>query len=182
VIDHLSGRPTVYVTLGTVAAFNEAPHIFTAVVEGLSAENLNVIMTVGENNDPAVMGLRSGHVYVEQFIPQDLLLPHCDVVMNHGGGGSFIGALWHGLPLLITPRGGAAQYRNAFACEKAGAGRMLLEKEISAEAVRRDIRALLDEPGYRIAAQRIAAEIDAMPGPDKAVEVLEQLVADPERR
>ncbi len=181
-IDRLSGRPTVYVTLGTVPAFNEAPHIFTAVVEGLSTENLNVIMTVGENNDPAVMGLRSEHVHVEQFIPQDLLLPHCDVVMNHGGGGSFIGALWHGLPLIITPRGGAAQFRNAFACEKVGAGRMLLEKDISAETVRRDIRALLDEPGYRTAARRIATEIDAMPGPAKAVEVLEQLVAGPARR
>jgi UDP:flavonoid glycosyltransferase YjiC (YdhE family) len=176
-IDRLSGRPTVYVTLGTVPVFNEAPHIFRAVVDGLSAESFNVIITVGENNDPALMGLRSEHVHVEQYIPQDLLLPHCDVVMNHGGGGSFIGALRHGLPLLITPRGGAAQYRNAFAGEKAGAGRMLLEKEISAETVRRHICALLNEPGYRIAAQRIAREIDAMPTPDKAVEVLEQIVA-----
>jgi UDP:flavonoid glycosyltransferase YjiC (YdhE family) len=181
-LDRLSGRPTVYVTLGTVPAFNEAPHIFTAVVEGLSAEDLNVIMTVGENNDPAVMGLRSEHVHVEQYIPQALLLPHCDVVMNHGGGGSFIGALWHGLPVLITPRGGAAQYRNAFACEKAGAGRMLLEKEISAETVRQHVRALLDEPGYRTAARRIAREIDAMPGPAKAVEVVERLVACATRR
>jgi hypothetical protein len=53
-IGDLAGRPTVYVTLGTI--FNEALGIFRAILEGLSEADLNVVVTIGRDGDPAALG------------------------------------------------------------------------------------------------------------------------------
>ncbi len=72
---------------------------------------------------------------------------------------------------------GADQFRNAERCRTAGVGKALWPHEVSAEAVRRDVRALLDEPGFRETAGRLRQEIDAMPSPAEVVGALERLVA-----
>jgi UDP:flavonoid glycosyltransferase YjiC (YdhE family) len=165
-------RPVVYVSLGTV--FNaKGRDVFTAVLEALWTEPVTAILTVGTDNDPADFGPQPDHIHVERFIPQSLLLPYCDAVVNQGGT-AILPILDHGLPLLVLPQG-ANQFHNAAACVAAGVGRRLLPAEVTAEAVRRDVRALLDDPELRAAAGRIKEELDAMPGPERGVELLERL-------
>ena len=43
------------------------------------------------------------------------------------------------------------------------------------ETVREAVRAVLNEPGYRLQAQRLREEMAALPGPEYAVALLEQL-------
>lgn len=167
----LPAVPTVYVSLGTI--FNQNVAVFTAILEGLRDEALNVIVTIGAGNDPGDLGPQPANVHVEPFIPQSLLLPHCDIVINQGGT-AILPILAHGLPMLVLPQG-ANQFHNAEAVVSAGAGRRLLPAEVSAGAVRDDIQLLLDDSAYREAAQRVAGEIEAMPGPGRAVGLLEQL-------
>jgi UDP:flavonoid glycosyltransferase YjiC (YdhE family) len=59
---------------------------------------------------------------IVQYIPQTLLLPHCDLLIFHGGYNSLLSALWHGLPVVITPLGAGDQLPNARQCEKLGQG------------------------------------------------------------
>jgi UDP:flavonoid glycosyltransferase YjiC (YdhE family) len=113
-------------------------------------------------------------VRVERFVPQGVLLPHVDAVAHHGGSGTMLGALAHGLPQLLLPHG-ADQFLNAEALVATGAGRRLLPEEISAEAVAEAVAALLGEPAYREAAAELAGEIAALPSPAETVPVLEQL-------
>ncbi|MCA1683360.1 MAG: glycosyltransferase, partial [Actinobacteria bacterium] len=94
--------PTVYVSLGTL--FNQDPHVFAVILEGLGDADLDVIVTIGADQDPAVLGPQPPHVHVEGFIPQAALLPRCDAVINQGGTAIFE-ILAHGLPLLVLPRG-----------------------------------------------------------------------------
>ena len=165
-------RPVVYVSLGTV--FNaRARHVFAAVLDALRDEPVTVVVTVGEDNDPDAFGLQPDHVHVERFVPQSLLLPYCDAVVNQGGT-AILPILASGLPLLLLPQG-ANQFHNAAACLAAGVGRRLLPEEVSPAAVRRDVRALLDDPGLREAARRVQAELAAMPGPEHGVALLERL-------
>ena len=165
-------RPVVYVSLGTV--FNaKARDVFAAVLEGLRSEPVTAILTVGADNDPAGFGPQPEHVHIERFIPQSLLLPYCDAVVNQGGT-AILPILAHGLPLLLLPQG-ANQFHNAAACVAAGVGRRLLPGEVTPEAVRRDVSALLYDPSLRKAAQGIQAELAAMPGPERGVELLERL-------
>jgi UDP:flavonoid glycosyltransferase YjiC (YdhE family) len=167
----LPQQPTAYVSLGTL--FNRDATVFAAVLEGLRDEPLNVILTVGHDNDPEAFGPQPPNVRVERFIPQALLLPHCDVVLNQGGT-AILDILGHGLPVLVLPRG-ANQFHNAEACVRAGAGRRLLPSEVWAEAVRREVRLLLDEASYREAAAAVAGELAAMPGPEDGVALVERL-------
>jgi len=93
----------------------------------------------------------------------------------HGGAGSTIGALAFGLPLLLVPQG-ADQFFNTERVVAAGAGIGLLPEQFSADSVRQAVQALLDDEAYHNAAQRVAREIAAMPGPARAVVALERLV------
>ncbi|CAA9252860.1 MAG: hypothetical protein AVDCRST_MAG76-2371 [uncultured Acidimicrobiales bacterium] len=168
----LPDAPLVYVSLGTV--FNsQARGVFAAVIEAVRDEKVNVIITVGHGNDPADFGPRPDHIHIERFIPQSLLLPYCDVVVNQGGT-AILPILAHGLPLLLLPQG-ANQFHNAAACTAAGVGRQLLPGEVTPDAVLREVRALLDEPALRQQAQKVQREIAAMPGPERGVELLEHL-------
>jgi UDP:flavonoid glycosyltransferase YjiC (YdhE family) len=53
--------------MGTV--FND-PAVFRTVLDGLAREPLDVIVTVGVDADPAVLGAQPDNVYVDRFIPQ----------------------------------------------------------------------------------------------------------------
>ncbi len=90
-----SGRPTAYFTLGTVF-HQESGDLFSRVVAGLSELDANIIVTVGREIDPAELGDQPANVRVDRFIPQEALLPHCDVVVSHAGSGSVISALAFG--------------------------------------------------------------------------------------
>jgi len=114
---------------------------------------------------------------VERYLPQSLVLPHCSAVVSHGGSGSVIGALAYGLPMVVIPMG-ADQPLNAGRCEALGVARVLDAIAATPKTVGQAVSAVLSEPGYRSAAERIRDEISTLPGPAHALTLLERLVAD----
>ncbi|MGH9279631.1 MAG: glycosyltransferase [Acidimicrobiales bacterium] len=169
-VDGLPDQPTVYVTLGTLD--NDAPEVFGAVVAGLRGERVNVIVTVGPDGDPDDLGPAPPNVHVERYLPQSQLFPRCDAVVTHGGSGTLLAALAHGLPLLLLPQG-ANQFWNAERCAELGVGIRLLPGNVDALAVRASMQRLLSEPAYHAAAADLAEEIADMPPPEAAVAVVE---------
>ena len=111
---------------------------------------------------------------VERLVAQGRLLERLAAVVHHGGSGTMLGALAHGLPQLLLPQG-ADQFLNAEALLPTGAALRLLPEQIEPEAVARATASLLSEPSFRVAAQAIAAEIAAMPAPAEVVDELESL-------
>ena len=173
-LDRLDGLPIVYVTMGTI--WNRDVDLFARIVAALRDEPLALVVTVGQQNDPAVLGPQPDNVVVRLYVPQAELLPHCQAVVTHGGSGTMLGALAQGLPLLVVPQG-ADQYANADAVVAAGAGRRLGRDETTGDAVRDSVRSLLDDPGFRRAALRVQAEIRAMPTAAQAITRIEMLLA-----
>lgn len=168
----LPARPTVYVTMGTV--FNKSADVFGTVLDGLRDEAVNVIVTVGETGEPALLGPQPDHVHVERYIPQSLLLPHCDLLVSHAGSGATVGALVAGVPMLAVPQG-ADQFMNAEAIEAVGAGLRLLPSELTPTAVRDSVRRLLDDRRFADVARAEQAAIREMPTPESIVPRLEAL-------
>ena len=169
----LSDSETVYVTLGTI--FNqESGDLFERIVEGVRDLPVTVVATVGRALDPEVLGPQPPNVHVERYIPQAQLLPHCRLVVSHGGSGSVIGALAHGLPMVLIPIG-ADQPRNAQRGNDLHVARVLPALEATAERVRAAASAVLADSTYRLHAEQIRDEIAALPGPDHAVRLLERL-------
>ena len=173
-LDRLQGLPIVYITLGTV--YNQNLDVFRALLDGLGDEPLNLVVTVGEQNETAVLGPQPPNIHVHQYIPQEQLLPYCAAVVTHGGAGSTLGALAFGQPLLVVPQG-ADQFYNAERVVAAGAGVRLMPDRLTAESARDAVRRLLRDDSFRDAARRIKNEFDAMPDPQEAVEALERLTA-----
>ena len=172
----LSDSETVYVTLGTI--FNqESGDLFERIVEGVRDLPVNLVATVGRALDPEVLGPQPPNVHVERYIPQGQLLPNCRLVVSHGGSGSVIGALAHGLPMVVIPIG-ADQPRNAQRCNDLRVARVLHALEATPERVRAAASDVLADPTYRLNAEQMRDEIAALPGPDHAVRLLERLVTE----
>ena len=104
------------------------------------------------------------------------MLPACSAVVAHAGSGSTLAALAHGLPLVLVPQG-ADQFENAARVEAAGAGVVVMPDGLSSESVRAALRLVPGEPSFAAAAQKVAAEIAAMPGPGDVAIAVEEYVA-----
>jgi UDP:flavonoid glycosyltransferase YjiC (YdhE family) len=171
---HTEDRPVVYFTLGTI--FNtESGDLFARVLTGLNQIEATCVVTVGHLIDPEEFGPQPEHIHVARYLPQNDVLPFCDAVVTHGGSGSVLGALAHGLPMVVLPMG-ADQPHNGDRVIDLGLGRVLDVITASPGDVREAVSAVLREPSYRAAAQRLREEVMANPPPEKTVPLLEGLV------
>lgn len=171
----LPDAPIVYVTLGTV--FNmESGDLFTRVLTGLRDLPVNVLVTVGHHIDPADFGPQPANVHLERYVAQGAILPHCSLVVSHGGSGSVIGALAHGRPSVLLPMG-ADQPLNAARCVELGVAQVLDPIGATPDIVRAAVAAVLADPSHRGAAERLRDEFAALPGPAHAAQLLDRLAA-----
>ena len=164
-------RPLVYLTFGTV--FNEAD-LFAAALAGVARLDVDVLVTVGPQADPALLGPVPPNVRVERYVPQTVVLPDCAVVASHAGSGTFLASLGLGIPQLCLPQA-ADQFINSGQGAAAGAALTLAPSEASADAITDAVGRLLHEPAFTEAACRVRDEIACMPGPDEVASVLEAL-------
>lgn len=161
--------PLVYMTFGTV--FNDNPDVIRTVVEGVRALPVRVLVTVGPHADPATLGDQPENVHVERYVPQTQLLPHCAVVVSHAGSGTFLASLSEALPQVCVPQG-ADQFANAEACVRGGVDRTLVPAEMTAENVRAATEEVLSDKQFRLAAEKVQAEIASMPDPAEVADLL----------
>jgi UDP:flavonoid glycosyltransferase YjiC (YdhE family) len=162
------GAPLVYVTLGTLQKGSSA---LGQAVAALRQLPVRVLVTLGPDGDPDDLGPQPDNVTVERWVDQTALLPHCAVVVSHGGSGTFLGALAVGLPQLCLPQQ-ADQFRNATGGHAVGAAVALPPDAASPESIRAAVRRLLDEESFREAAGKVSETIAAMPSPHQVVATL----------
>ena len=151
----------VYLTLGTV--FNaESGDLLPRALAGVRSLGVPVVVTTGRQIDPAELGPQPPHVRVQRWIPHEVLLPWCRAVVSHGGSGSVLGALAHGLPSVLLPIG-ADQPGTAARAAELGAAIVLDPVSATPAEIAAAVRRVLDEPGFRAAALRVREEILALP-------------------
>jgi UDP:flavonoid glycosyltransferase YjiC (YdhE family) len=163
-------RPLVLLTMGTV--FNDATVLATAL-DGLAQLDVNVVLTTGPSDNAHRISVDPARVRIEQFAPLGLVLGHCDLVVAHGGAGTTIAALAHGIPLVMIPQG-ADQFINTARVASAGAGLPVSPSRRTAETIRDAAALVLRKRSYASNAKWIAAQIAIMPS---AAHVASQLVA-----
>ena len=118
-IEQLQNRTVIYASLGTV--FNRQPELCRAILSAFTEEKeMRLILTVGPTQDPQVFEPVPGDVTLSRYVPQSWLLPLCDVVITAGGFGTVLGALSHGVPMVMIPLN-ADQHLNTRRCEALGA-------------------------------------------------------------
>ncbi len=152
-----------YFTLGTVKNTDSAD--FEVALAALAEFDGVVIATTGRPLDPATLRSAPANVLFAEFVPQDAVLQRADLLVSHGGSGTMLGGLVHGIPQVALPRG-TDQPQNAALLERAGAGVVVQPDDFAVDTVRAAIEEVTRDPSFRAAAERVRDEIAAMPDAD----------------
>jgi UDP:flavonoid glycosyltransferase YjiC (YdhE family) len=115
-------------------------------------------------------------VQVERFVASEQMMRLAQVIVHHGGSGTLLGALAHGIPQLVLPYT-PDQSENGEALATAGAGCVMNVPELSPDAVAQAACRLLRHGPERVAAGRLCDELRLMPAPPEVVPLLEKLAA-----
>jgi MGT family glycosyltransferase len=153
------------------------PGLYRDAIDALSLLPVRVLVTVGRDRDPRDIGAVGPNVHVARWVPQADVMPHADVMVCHGGSGTVTMGLAAGVPTVVVPLF-ADQPHNARRVADLGAGIALDNMNELTEAVRR----LIAEPTYRVAAERIAADIGRLPTVDAAARIVHGIADGIQRR
>lgn len=95
-------RKVVLISLGTV--LNANIEFFRACISSLQDLDMHFVMSVGRGVDVAALGCIPENFETFQFVSHLDVLPYSSVYIGHGGMNSTMEAMWHGVPMLLSPR------------------------------------------------------------------------------
>jgi MGT family glycosyltransferase len=169
-------RPVIHVTQGTLANIDYAQAI-APTLRALADEDVLVVVATGGRPLDTLPPLPA-NARAATYLPYDELLPRTAVYVTNGGYGGVQYALRYGVPIVAT--GGKEDKPEVGArIAWSGVGRRLRTERPTPRALRRAILDVLNEPRYRRAAGRIAADMAAAPGFAALDDIVNRLVAAP---
>ncbi|WP_434739536.1 activator-dependent family glycosyltransferase [Micromonospora sp. SH-82] len=124
----------------------------------------------------AGVGTVPANVRTAGFVPMNVLLPTCAATVHHGGTGSWLTAAIHGVPQIILSD--ADTEVHAKQLQDLGAGLSLPVAGMTAEHLRTAIERVLDDPAYRLGAERMRDGMRTDPSPAQVVGICQDLAAD----
>ncbi|MDH6213172.1 activator-dependent family glycosyltransferase [Streptomyces pseudovenezuelae] len=125
----------------------------------------------------AALGPLPPNVRAVDFVPLNELLPSCGAIIHHGGAGTFLTALAHGVPQIVVP---ARMWCNTPRAERARAAGIALTcppEQLTAARLRAMVTRVLEDGSFARNAARVRAEMLATPTPGELVPTLERLTA-----
>lgn len=163
-------QPRVLVTMGSVVPRTGGVGLLRELVDTLAEEPVEVLVALGAN--PAELGPLPASVSAHPWIPLTAALPHCAVIVHHGGAGTCLAALAAGIPQVILPQG-ADQFLNADSLATRGCAlRATAEPDELRSAVRAALSGALDDP-----VTQVRREIAEMPPPPIVADALIALLS-----
>lgn len=96
-----SHKKKILVSFGSQIYFQ--PEMFKKVISSLSNPEYQLIISVNELKDSEIFNDLPKDSIVEKYIPQMKVLPFIDVFITHGGANSVMEALYHAVPMIISP-------------------------------------------------------------------------------
>jgi MGT family glycosyltransferase len=170
-VAHVVGGAPLVLISGSTVDDNAAPVSWPMLaVEALAEAPFRVIATLSGGPIAKVL---PRNVQVLHYVPHSLLLPSASCVVCHGGWGTTVKALSHGVPVVVIPYG-YDRLEVARRVERAGVGVMLALHEVTPESLRTAVHAAI---ACRGAAGVIARALRAAGGPRAAANHIEQLLA-----
>jgi UDP:flavonoid glycosyltransferase YjiC (YdhE family) len=144
-----SGRPLIYVTLGSSGEVEVLPLVIEALA-GMPVQAL--VATAGRASLPPL----PPNVRAAEFVPGDRVAALASVVISNGGSTTGYQALAAGSPICGLPSN-LDQYLTMQALVRAGVALQVKARAASVPEIQQALERLLDEPSYGNAA-RIAGE------------------------
>ena len=157
-----NGRPNVLISFSTT--FQNQRAVLVRCMKAAASLPINAIVTLG----PAVSreGLPvSDNLKVVLQGSHYLIVPKCQAVLCHGGHGTVLRPLRHGVPVVAIPMG-RDHADNAARLEWKKAGRRLSERA-SVRRIARTLWQVVTEPSYKKGAGRLQLELE---GPQESID------------
>jgi UDP:flavonoid glycosyltransferase YjiC (YdhE family) len=156
-------RPRIGVTLGTVVPLIAGTSSLSVVVEALGECDVEVILAAGRA-DLSGLGTLPENVRSVGYLALSAFLPHCSLLVHHGGSGTTAAPLFYGVPQLVLPSFADGPLSAQRVVDR-GVGLSHDPGAIDVEAVRRLVDRLLTEPSFGLAAAEVCREIAGQPSP-----------------
>ena len=169
----LDGRPLIYASLGTLQ--NGSEPLFRIITDACAGLDAQLVISLGGRLDPARLGQLAGDPLVVHFAPQLELLQRAALVITHAGMNTVLEALSEGVPLVAVPLandqpGVAARLKARGACA------VVSRHRLTPARLRKAVRLVLQDAGYRQAAQDLQKAIRQTGGADRAAELIEEVL------
>jgi zeaxanthin glucosyltransferase len=169
--ERLDGRRLIYASLGTLQNGSEA--IFRTIAEACAGLGAQLVISLGGGLESERLGVLRGDPIVVRYAPQLEILKRTSLVITHAGLNTVLESLAEGMPLVALPLGND-QPGVAARVAARGAGVVVSRRGLTAEKLRRAVRAVLEDARYRDAADRLRAEIRQVDGLEVAANVIEK--------
>ncbi len=164
------GRPLVYASMGTLQ--NGILPTFRMIAAACAGFDLQLVISLGGGQDPALLGDLPGAPVVVGYAPQLDLIRRSTLTISHGGLNTALESLAWGVPLVVLPvtydQPGVGARVEWF-----GAGRSIPVGRLTVDRLRAAIHDILGDPAYRTRAGRLQAAIEAGDGLNRAADVIE---------
>ncbi|WP_019609404.1 nucleotide disphospho-sugar-binding domain-containing protein, partial [Nocardiopsis sp. CNS-639] len=159
-------RPRVCLSLGTTATQRLGGYTVdvATLLEGLADLDVEVVATLPAREQDK-LGTVPGNARLVEYVPLHALTPTCAGMITHGGAGTVMSGLVHGVPQSAVPHHMYDEPLLASLVAAQGSGVVVDPARVTPEAVRESTRRLLEDPSHTEAARRLRGEVDAMPSP-----------------
>jgi UDP:flavonoid glycosyltransferase YjiC (YdhE family) len=167
-------RPTILISLSTIS-YPGQDDVLQRLVDAVSGLPVQAIVTTGPALDPATI-VAPANVDIRRFVPHEQLLPTVQLVIGHGGHGTTMRALAHGVPVVVVPMSSVADHHlvaDAVVAARAGAR---LPKTASREEFQRVIADTLADSSIQAGARRIADLLHGRSAAGAAADAVEELL------
>ena len=170
-VETLSRRKRIYISMGTVLEHNET--FYQNCIEALKDLDAEIIISAGKNTDLSGFGILPENVSVYPSVDQLKVLSQTDVFLTHCGMNSVSESLYLGVPMVLYPQTGEqkAVAQRAF---EVGAGVYL--KEEKPAAIREAVMQVLSDGKYKAAAEQMRADFAACSHESGAADFIEKVI------
>lgn len=161
-------RPLVLISLSTMPGQGSSA-LAQQVLDALADNAIRVVMTTGALSPETLSP--PGNAVVFGVLPHGAILPEASLMVTHGGHGSVMGALAHGVPLVCVPGVGADQPIVGGRIEAVGAGRLVAPDMVG--DLGKTVAGVLSDSSYRAAARRMEELIRRLDGTNGGASAVE---------
>lgn len=168
------GEPLVLISFSTGFEQRDVGKVQRAL-DALADEPVHVVATTGGIVTPAEVAAPANAI-VLSYAAHDPILARASLVIGHGGHGTAMRALKHGVPMVVIPGVAGDQPYVAAAVEEWGAG-IALPADADAARIRAAARQVMDNPRYAAAAAERGRMLGNADGAEAAASVVEALLA-----
>jgi zeaxanthin glucosyltransferase len=159
-----------YVSMGTLQ--NGILQTFRVIAEACSGLDLQLVISLGGGQNPALLGDLPGDPVVVGYAPQLELIRRSALTISHGGLNTALESLAWGVPMVVLPvtydqPGVGARV------EWSGVGQSIPVGRLTVDRLRDAVRSVLGDPAYRERAGRLQSSIEAAEGLNRAADLIE---------